>query len=542
MSRRLLLIAVAAALAPAALAAPAAEGGTASACARQCAVDAAGGGAPRLACESAVADCLIEAGEARAAVDRLKALVRAHPQRPDLGRLLARAYLADGNPFWAQRTLQRLLARDSADCESRAWLAWIYVGEGDLDLAREQLADPACPRSAAERARWHLFHSYILRAEGDVAASAAEVEAAQAEGALLPEDQQLWRRLRDQADPMWLEPLSLRLQLDGGYTSNALAGSPTDPGAQGTSSPLVRLDNFGRFAWPLTHAVRPALEGSLKLHGIGVPEASRLSYALLKGRPGLYLGDTYPRLLLSYSAELLLLASREKRLFYEGHRLDLEVETAEGLLAFVGAGPRIFREGGRSRFEIDGGLGGSLALPARAQLLLAAALRHYEAVGDPYDLAGATGLAMARVPLWQGFFLRLGATLGVDWFYASGGDRGRMAYGTDEKRFDLLTKMSAGLWSPPWAGARAGLSYDFSWRRSTAGETDDYSYLEHRLLLSARWVIDLNPWAPRTVTPEGHLPLRYAGGARGGAALDEERVQDLLRQDEAARRGSSCVD
>jgi hypothetical protein len=46
----------------------------------------------------------------------------------------------------------------------------------------------------------------------------------------------------------------------------------------------------------------------------------------------------------------------------------------------------------------------------------------------------------------------------------------------------------------------------------------------------------MDPWLPHAATPIGHVPLDYGlADAEAG-----ERVQDLLRQDEAAQRSSSC--
>ena len=113
----------------------------------------------------------------------------------------------------------------------------------------------------------------------------------------------------------------------------------------------------------------------------------------------------------------------------------------------------------------------------------------------------------------------------------------------DTKRFDILTKLSAGLWSPLILGTRFGIGYEYSIRNSSAdSESDNYNYTEQRALLKARWVFDINPWAPGVVEPQGHVALDYGLGGDSGGGLDQERIQDLLRQDEAARRGSSCID
>jgi len=211
-------------------------------------------------------------------------------------------------------------------------------------------------------------------------------------------------------------------------------------------------------------------------------------------------------------------------LFYEGHRVDLELEPGGGVTLFAGAGRRIFRRTSRSRWEVDGGAGGSVAPVEWLHLLLALSLRYHEADGDEYNQYGGTVLAVGRVRLPAGLYVRLGLTTGAD----------RYSIGRD-----VLVKPSLGLWGPSFSGVRLGASYEYAWRDSTAEVS--FSYTEHRALLKMRWTFDLNPWAPRVVEPEDHVPLPYGVGGEGEAGLDEERIQDLLRQDEAARRGSSCV-
>jgi hypothetical protein len=62
------------------------------------------------------------------------------------------------------------------------------------------------------------------------------------------------------------------------------------------------------------------------------------------------------------------------------------------------------------------------------------------------------------------------------------------------------------------------------------------------LLAALRWDVTLDPWAPRVIAPGDHVALEYGLDSAAGAGADEERIQDLLRQDEAARRSSSCAD
>jgi len=496
-------------------------------------------------CEAEVVDCLIAAGRTRDAVKHVKPLVKQHPDQPAFAHLLARAYLADKNPFWAQKTLQKAIARDETDCVSRTWLVWVHIQNGDLDLAGEALAGKGCPKTAADTARWHLLESFLARTREDHHRALLAVSRVPDSGEIYAEDEGLWLFLRSAEDPGWIEPLSFRMELAGGYTSNSKGGSPTDPGAQGDDSALLRMDLFGRLVWPASRLLRPVLEAGMKGHGITAESggARKLSYLEMHARPGFIFGTKFPRIFVGYKVDYLLLNQdvEIKRRFYEAHRGEIEFETGS-MTYFAGAGRRIYHENGRTRFEIDGGLGGSFLWLGRARMLMAFSLRYYDAIGDPYDQVGATGLAVARIDLGAGLMARLGVTLGVDYYHNSGGELGLEAYGTMEERVDLLTKLSAGVWSPMWMGGRAGLSYEYSYRDSTADEQDDYDYSEHRLLLKIRWSFDLNPWAPRVVETRGRVALDYGVSGQAGSGMEEERIQDLLRQDEAARRGSSCVD
>ncbi len=108
-----------------------------------------------------------------------------------------------------------------------------------------------------------------------------------------------------------------------------------------------------------------------------------------------------------------------------------------------------------------------------------------------------------------------------------------------DKRWDLTGKASAALWSPPYAGFRFSASVDVSWRDSTADTlARDFDYQELRFLARARWNFDWNPWMPAAVRVPGHVPLEYGLGSGGMGPSEEQRIVDLLRQDEADRRGA----
>ncbi len=502
------------------------------ACARPCDQD--------LACWVAEQNCWLEAGQTRQAVQRIKAAVRSANAPAELRLLLARAYLADDNPFWAQRTLQRLSDDLHQRCQALAWLAHNHLALGHLDLAAETLDSEGCPDRPALDGRWALLRAELHTAQDQTGEASVQLQRVRQAEALFPEDRQRWQRLRALLDPGWLEPVQIRLDLGGGLSSNALAGSPTDPGREGTPSPLLRVEPALELVAPAAGFWRPGLAAGLRLQAMSAAEASALSYAETWWRPQLHLGRGTWRGRVGYRGDLLLLARRDRRLFAEGHRLEGELDTPGHGVLFVGGGRRQFAEGGRSRWEFDLGGGAPVPVGSCCDLLLAGALRAHDAVGEAYDLLGAS--ALARLGLYPGAGLRvqLGATLMLDSYPNSGGERGLVAFGSLEPRHDLLSKLSAALWSPSWVGLSGGLSYDLAWRVSSADARDRYSYLEHRVLLLLRWRWQRDPWAPPTLEPASHVPLGATPGQEPGT--DRERIQDLLRQDEAARRGSSCVD
>jgi len=497
-------------------------------CVRDCAQD--------LRCEIEVTDCLLAAGHAREAIDRLKPLVQTTGE-PVLARDLARAYLADDNPFWAQRTLVAATTHDPQDCDSHAWLAYLAMGEGFLDQAEEHLAATGCPQDDATRARWSLLRASLARLRDDHPATLEALDQVRAAPQIFAEDVGMWHQLRAREDPGWIEPLSGHAELAAGYSSNAAAGSPTDAAARGPASGIGRLDAHGRLALPLLNALRPLLEAGGRGHGVVLDEASDLSYLELKLRGGLLIGRAAPRLSVWYVPDLLLLNSEERPWFYTAHRAELELELTR-LSLFAGAGRRIFVDAGRSRWEFDGGVGGRVAALARVHLLAAASARYALADDVAYDQVGYTGLITAQSDLGRGAFARLGLTAAGDYFPSSGGEHGMTVFAIPDKRSDLLLRVSAALWSPTWAGLRLGASLELAARDSSADAPRlNFDYTEQRALIRLRWSWQGDPWAPPVTTPAAHAPLPYSIDEQQRFGFDEGRIQDLLRQEESDMRG-----
>jgi tetratricopeptide (TPR) repeat protein len=506
--------------------------GASAACDEDCAGD--------LACEQRAVACLRARGQGRLAIERLKAAVAQYPERTALARLLAATYQAEGNTFWAQRTLNRLIERDPRDCASRAWLAWLYLQQGDLDLAEEVLVGPACPATGPERARWPLLRLLIARARQDPEASRRALAELSVAPALYREDARALARLRRELDPTWRPPFHVRAELSGGATSHASAGLPTTQARTEVGSLLSRLDLFGRISGPAGTGMRPVTELGLRGHYLERFDAEQRE-AVRSGRylefflrPGLVLGSGAWRSAVGYRVDVFVLNQGDAytdapQIYHEGHRAEWELETPGGLTVFAGAGRRLFRRRARSRWEVDGGAGWSTAPLGGMRLLMAVSLRRYLAEADAYSHTGGTLLAVSRWQLPGDRYLRVGAILGRDRYQDTAAALGGR---------DLLAKSSLQLWAPVRQGVQLGVVHEFTRRASSASVS--YSYSEHRGLLKLRLVFDLDPLGPAVVGPQGRIPLPVVGSA-AGIGLDEERIRDLLQQDEAARRSSSCA-
>jgi hypothetical protein len=498
--------------------------------------------------------CFLEHQRSDEAVAAAKEMAKRHGARGETARLLARAYLASGNVFWALRALQPLSGQ--GDCQALALVAWIHFTQGNLDSADEALSRPPCPGAAAERARWALLRAQIALAREDRPGVARQLALAGDAGEMYPEDRKLWHHLRRRLDPGAVAPLKLRGELGLGFSSNASAGLPINEAQGDMSAAVIQLDLLGRLAFPLATILRPEIELSLRgqvlddfaERGPGEADAGDGSYLELGVRPAVTYRRGSWQALLGYRAELFVLAAGDPPsiaargepyrehfgLYHEGHRAELELGRGRTVV-FAGFGRRAFRLVSRSRWEVDGGIGYALPLSERIQLLGALALRYYRAELALYRQVGGTAVLSGRQRLWRGAFYQAGISLGLDYYPNSPSTE---SLAEEEGARDLLLKARLGVWSPPWHDTRAGLVYEFSWRDSTA--VTSFSYDAHRLLLQLRFDLALDPWEPPTVGGRGHLPLPYDLGAAGGE-LPEERVQDLLRQDETARRGSSCV-
>lgn len=488
-----------------------------------------------LDCRLATARCQLDAGRPEAARDLLKPLRTKHPESTTLRLLLARAYHALGNQPWARRTLLEAAELAPRDCQVRSWLVWLHLQGAELDDAASLLRAEGCPDSTSLRVRFALLEATLAHYRKASAEARQAVARARSEREALSEDRAYLESLAVRLDPRARPPIRLRLELGGGYTTNGLMSTPADVAntAAATDSATatvdLRVEVEPRWRWRL----QPVLGLSLRSLVLGAEAVSDFTYLDLGVRPGLRAGPVA----VFYAGQLLLLRGGDAysggsgpRWFYETHRVELEWEPRPWLTVFGGGGRSVFREQPRSRTEVDGGAG-LLGSVRGFRLLGGLSLRSHQASHQAYDLWGGSLIASAGRavgPLW----LRARLLLGFDLYSRSAG------YFEASERRDLLLKAAAEIWSRPFRGARVGLSYELSDRFSTASS---YAYVDHRPLLRVSWSFDWDPWLPRVA---GRDPRQVAipfGAAAAAGGLEAERIQDLLRQEDAARRGSSCI-
>jgi hypothetical protein len=482
---------------------------------------------------------LLERGDADKTVVWLKSAIERYPESKVLRYLLARAYLKDGNDFWALRTLRDLTELYPEDCEPWLWIAWIALEHSDLDDAREALSIAACGPDTVAYTRQMLLLSMLEHDDGSERSAQQQLASARKGRALYREDSALMERLVGLLDPGYQPPISIEAEVAVGWSSNARAGSPTDAVAreQDASSPVGQANIWSRFLAPTGRLIRPSLELEARALGFSATSGRDLSYVLWDGRPGFFWGDHTPTGLLAYRYETLLLAGGDSNdrgpiWYYQAHRGELELNLSS-LSFYGGVGRRLFKEIGRSRTEFDSGGGGSVDL-GKGHILGALTARYYDANNASYNLLGGSLLISGEARLPANWSARIGALTSLDTYPDSAGYFERAAPKT--KRRDVLLKLSAGGFSPPFTkGLKVGVTYEYSELFST---TRPYDYRDHRVLLKLLGNLSVDPWLPTTISPADHVPMDY----RFESSDLQERVPDLLRRVESIQRSTACVE
>jgi hypothetical protein len=349
----------------------------------------------------------------------------------------------------------------------------------------------------------------------------------------------VWAFLSAASDPWWSRSVTGAVDLGFGWTSNALAGSPTDPGVPGDPSGLGLIDLRASLVPPVGSTIRPAVDVTVLGNGLENEAYRDLSTLLGSVRLGGVSAARGHRLGFGYRAEVLLLNQDPSR-FSEAHRAEFELEWARGSVLFGGGGHRTYRDERRTRWEADLGFGGSPGRFANTPVVAGATVLMADAESPAYDQLGVTAALSARVPVSGQTMLQV--DLGGVWddYFNSGGEEGLQVFGTEEKRRDLLGRVAAIFWAPSWKNLRPRVEVRYTRRVSTADSTPgyDFSFSEWRIVAWLRWSFAADPWAPKVERSDDHVPLEW--GLESDSGMDEDRILDLLRRDEELRRSSTC--
>ncbi len=483
---------------------------------------------------------LIDRGNHSEAIGILKGALERYPHRP--------AYLRDQNDFWALKTLADAVEADPRNCQYRLWMAWILLRQGAFDRAGQSLLSSNYASGGPDHTRAWILKTMIDRHSKPTSETRRQLfMVIQKASVAYPEDRQAMVSLAESLNPGRLPFLAGRIECNAGWTSNALTGSPSDPASSGesTSSPMALGSAWVRFMGPSVKSsdglsrFRTSIEFQGKAAGYTRESGRDLSYLLTSVRPAILIGNLNPRALFGYRYENYLVSGGDRYeprplWFYEAHRGEFEFELPFHLTIFGGAGRRVYREIGRSRFEGDGGIGWGFSPMKNTQVLAAVSGRSHTADKAPYDLTGGTMLLSATQRLFSSLSIRTGISYSLDDYTRSAGYFD--AVFPDTKRREQVAKLSLALQTSARVGhPQPGFLYEYSARSSTI---DSFDYQDHRVFLKWTWSFSLETGLPGSVSPPEHVSLDYESSAKEAG----DRIQDLLRQDETMQRGSTCLD
>ncbi|MBN1960096.1 MAG: hypothetical protein JW841_04055 [Deltaproteobacteria bacterium] len=481
---------------------------------------------------------LIERGNLKESITFLKTHLVIDKTNLTLKWLLARAYLLDGNDFWSLRTLKDINAQNPGDCESFLWIAFIQINQGALDDAQQTIAITQCHKLSASQTRKEILLAMIDKYNNNNSIALEHLNTAKTLPYIYTEDHQALMQLLTDIDQNYVPAFTGKLELATGWSNNANAQSLTDTTQTdiAKASIIEQMKTWWRFVWPTNYFIRPSFEIEATMQAYNEKQFQDLSYLEIGARPGILLFDKATTLLAYHFNALLLRGgdnySKGPLWFYNTHRAELDISLPSNVSFFAGIGRRAFREIAKSRTEVDGGIGVSHRINQKLHLLGALAGRWHSANHKAYNIQGASALISNDIKLAPDWHLRTGILASIDNYPHS------VEYFTTKTtkiRRDALLKLSASGYSPTFLNSKIGLTYEYAVRNSTLSI---YDYNDHRILLKFVYNLSFDPWLPKSVTPEKHIPLPH----QETSPDFDERIQDLLRQDEAMQRSSSCIE
>ncbi|MBQ9817729.1 MAG: SUMF1/EgtB/PvdO family nonheme iron enzyme [Proteobacteria bacterium] len=466
------------------------------------------------------------------AVDVMKFAQQCHPGNMDIQRALGISYARVENYSWALRTLMPILEQNPEDCATRTWIAWIYVQMAMPDEAAAISGGQKCETSWMEQ-RLMLVTSMNELAQGKTEQAGRHLERVYESEELTRSDAKALRSLQSMAGTGSDPNLTWKLEIDGGYASNALSGSPNDPNLRGKDMGSPFLEGEARFMidpWKRAFA-RAVLEAQVTGQWLTSNDAENSSYGDIALRPGVVLDWDNLKFGAYYRPEFLILHGGDvyekgPLLFYTSHRIEVDFEINKWLYLFGGYGHRTFRQIVRTRDEMDLGAGGRHSLGYGFALTWGATYRHWFSVGDMYDLNGIN-FSLALDYRIHDVLFRLNGSYALDDYADSAG------YFDHDARRDHGVRGGLQIWSPSWGGVRIGAQFKASRRWSSA---DDYAYQDYRGMIAIRWTGDLDFYSPHGISDDVYaLPWNFDGES------SSDRIRDIIRQDEDMQRSSSCL-
>ncbi len=474
-----------------------------------------------------------DAETGRDAVKILKDAHKCYPDNTDVTRALGIAYARIGNHSWALRTLTPLLEQNPDDCSTRSWIAWIYVQMGMTDDVSRVLAHRKCSDEMAGN-RLKLVESFDAIARGDTAYARTKLDEVYEADRLAKSDREALNAMQRMTGSAPDPNLSWKIELSGGYTSNALSGSPTDPRIADKKLGSSYLEGDVRITidpWKRAFA-RSIFEAEVTGQNLFSNDAQDSSYVDLIFRPGIVVSRENIKFGGYYRPEFLITAgddayNKGPLLSYSSHRIEVDFDLYGWLYLFGGYGHRTFRQIVRTRDEADIGAGGYHELGAGFALTWGATYRHWFSNGDMYDLNGTNASLALDYRRW-GMLFRINGSYAFDDYADSRG-----YFDKEHARRDHVARGTLQIWSPERYGLKLGGQFKASRRWSSA---DDYDYTDYRIALVVRWTGDLDFYAPSKVSDEyDAIPYKLE------QSQSAERIRDIIQQDEDLQRSSSCL-
>ncbi|HMA91729.1 MAG TPA: hypothetical protein VKP30_03540 [Polyangiaceae bacterium] len=469
---------------------------------------------------------------------------RAAQQQPAVELLalaLARAYLAEDNPFWAIRVLGDFVDRSPPACASRAMAARVHLQQANLDLAEQMLSEQQCQATNELGFRFHLLRIELAELQGDATRARKLVRVSRAFHRRYVEDDQRYARLKLRYDPDSEPAFAFKLGLSAGWASNGLSSVPLDllPKQGASGSPLLGLELRTRWNLKRWSAVRLFAEGDFVATQYLDAPTKELSTRQPTLRLMALVGRGVPRLLIGYTADWVNLDGgdtyrHDSFTYSTAHHLEYRFDLGRSFFTHGQLGPRHYWESARNRFEVAQGLSKRVVLSDSLDLAIGALVHAYAAKERAYDQVGASVLSGLEIRMPNDFTLEEQLSLSQSVHPNSEG----YFENSSAVRRDTEVQVSVALATPELFGLRLFPSYALVHRDSSI---DPYDFTDHRGLLTVSWQSDSDRIVVHRISPEGRVPLSYPDEASAGRASPTVDVVEAIRQDEAQRRNNSCA-